>query len=366
MITRTIRNRLSVVASLGISALVLVGCAAVTDESAEAPTSAEAEEAEESEESEDSPSVAAESPEFVDFRAMEPGYGEGLKLGYIALGDSIPFSSLVTESMREQAKIAGVDLIACDSDFDGAKALECVRNFKTQGVQGYLNFQLDSAAAAGICAEGPQVPIIAVDIRQEPCQVSFMGANNERAGFVGGVALGEYFKETFNCEYDSFVSLEQPAAGDVNDFRMGGYRDGFTSVCGDIENLREIDAGGVTDQARTVFADVLTTIPGQERIVVVGINDDVLLGALAAARTAGREGDLYMSGQGADPSAHCEIATNPNWVGDVAYFPERYGEIGIAYLIDLVNGIDVPRDLLVPHEFVDGTNIGEFYDVTSC
>lgn len=359
MTTKTAKMRSSIAASLGVAALVLVGCAAETGETAAVPATVEAEE-------EESSSVADESPSFVDFRTMEPGYGEGLKLGYIALGDSIPFSSLVTASMQEQAAIAGVELIACDSDFDGAKALECVRNFKLQDVDGYLNFQLDSAAAAGICAEGPQVPIIAIDIRQDPCQVSFMGANNERAGFVGGVALGEYVKETFGCEYDTFVSLEQPAAGVVNGFRMGGYQQGFTSVCGEIENLLEIDAGGVTDQARTVFADVLTTLPGQERIIIVGINDDVLLGALAAARTAGREGDLYMSGQGADPSAHCEIATNPNWVGDVAYFPERYGEIGIAYLIDLVNGEDVPVDLLIPHVFVDSTNVGDFYDVTSC
>lgn len=361
MIKKSIRFRPTLLASVGIAALVLVGC------TTEATTPAEeATDAPETTETEETPSVAADSPEFVDFRVMESGYGAGLKLGFIALGDSIPFSSLVTESMRQQAEIAGVELIVCDSDFDGAKALECVQNFKTQGVQGYLNFQLDSAAAAGICAEGPQVPVISVDIRQEPCQVAFMGANNERAGFVGGVALGEYFQDNFNCEYDSFVSLEQPAAGVVNDYRMGGYQAGFASVCGDITNLVDIDAGGVTDQARTVFADVLTTLPGQERIVVVGINDDVLLGALAAARTAGREGDLYMSGQGADPSAHCEIAANPNWVGDVAYFPERYGEIGISYLIDLVNGVEVPADLLIPHVFVDGTNIGDFYDVTSC
>ena len=55
-----------------------------------------------------------------------------------------------------------------------------------------------------------------------------------------------------------------------------------------------------------------------------------MLGALAAARTAGRADQLFMSGMGADPSAHCEIANNPNWVGDaLAFFPERYGEIGI-------------------------------------
>lgn len=351
MITKTTRNRLSVVASLGIAALVLVGCTAAPAEEPAEP---------------DTPSVQDDSPEFVDFRIPEAGSGDGLKLGFIALGDSIPFSALVTNSMREQAEAAGAELIVCDSAFDGAKALECVQNFAAQGVDGYINFQLDSAAAAGICEAGPQVPVIAVDIRQEPCQQAFMGANNERAGVLGGEALGQYFADNFDCEYDAFVSLEQPAAGVVNDFRMGGYREGFESICGPIENLREIDAGGVTDTARTVFTDVLTTLPGAERIVVVGINDDVLLGALAAARTSGREGNLYMSGQGGDPSAHCEIANNPNWVGDVAYFPERYGEIGIPYIIDMINGVDIPFDLLVPHEWLTADNIGDYYDVSGC
>jgi len=344
------RSALAVAAALSIAAFALVGCTTDTPE-ASAPTAG---------------TSNGETPDSVDFREAEAGSGDGLKLGYIALGDSIPFSKLVTESMKAQAEAAGAELIVCDSAFDAAKALECVQNFKTQGVQGYLNFQLDSAAAAGICEAGPQVPVIAIDIEQKPCQTSFMGANNEAAGSLGGEAVGNYFKENFDCEYDAFVSLEQPAAGVVNDQRLGGYRDGFESVCGPIHDLRQVDAGGATDQARTVFADILTTLPSASKIIVVAINDDSILGALAAARTAGRDGDIYVSGQGADPSAHCEIANNPNWIGDVAYFPERYGEIGIPYLIDLVTGTDVPAKLLVPHQVVNADNIGDIYDLSGC
>jgi len=360
VITKIKRGRLAVVATLGIAAFVLAGC--TSSPADETPTTSDTQTSTATE----APAEPQESGEFVEFREAVAGSGEGLKLGFIALGDSIPFSKLVTDSMIAQAEAAGAELVVCDSAFDGAKALACVQNFKTQGVQGYLNFQLDAAAAAGICDAGPQVPVIAVDIEQQPCQVAFMGANNEKAGFIGGESLGQYFQENFDCEYDAFVSLEQPAAGVVNGFRMGGYQDGFESVCGPIENLREVDAAGATDTARTVFADVLTTLPDARQIVVTGINDDVLLGALAAARTANRVGDIYMSGQGADPSAHCEIATNPNWVGDVAYFPERYGEIGIPYLIDLVNGESVPEMLLIPHQWVDASNVADYYDVSSC
>ena len=147
---------------------------------------------------------------------------------------------------------------------------------------------------------------------------------------------------------------------------MGGYRKGFTSVCGEIQNERILDGADRIDPARTQFTDTLTALPGKKVIVLVGINDDGLIGGLAAARTAGREGDVYMAGQGADPTAWCDIKNNPNWVGDVAYFPERYGEIGIPYLIKAVKGEEIPEDLLVPHQVVNKDNIDDIYTLEDC
>lgn len=303
-----------------------------------------------------------EGPQFVEFRAAEPGSGAGLKLGYISLSEAVPFIKLVSDSVKKQAEAAGAELVFCDSQGDAAKALDCARNFKTQGVKGYLNFQQDAKAAAAICQAGPQVPVIAIDIRQEPCQKAFMGANNERAGFIAGEAVGTFAKQKWDCSYDAFVSLEQPEAGAVNEARMGGYRKGFESVCGagSVKNLKKVNAFRV-DMARTAMADVLTSLPGAKKIIVVGINDDSILGALAAARTVGRQNDIYLAAQGADPSSWCEIKNNPNWVADTAYFPERYGEIGVPYLIDVIKGKSVPGNLLVNHQAVTKENIDQLY-----
>ncbi|GLZ06144.1 sugar ABC transporter substrate-binding protein [Actinomadura sp. NBRC 104412] len=301
----------------------------------------------------------------VDFRQATPGSGRGLKLGYISLGENVPFGKLVSDGVRKQAAAAGAQLVFCDSKGDAATALDCVRNFKTQGVQGYLNFQPDSKAAASICQAGPQVPVIGIDIHQPPCERAFMGADNANAGYLAGKALGRYFKQVFDCEYDAFVSMEQPEAGEVNQARMDGQRKGFTEECGQIKNLKQVNAFRI-DNARTTFTDVLTSLPGAKRIVVAAINDDAILGALAAARTAGRQNDLYMAGQGADPSAHCEISKNSHWVADTAYFPERYGEIGVPYLIDLIKGKDVPKRLYVKHTIINSSNIGAFYKPSGC
>lgn len=296
----------------------------------------------------------------VQFQQAVAGSGTGVKIGLIALDDSVPFSKLVSDSVRKQAKAAGAELVYCDSKGDGATALACARNFKVQGVKGYLNFQSDAKAADAICQAGPTGPVIAIDIEQGSCQTAFMGANNQYAGFAAGKAMGAYMKKKFNCQYDAYVSMEQAEAGAVNTARMGGYRSGFSAECGTPKNVKTLNAFRL-DAARTAFTDALTTLPGAHRVVVVAINDDAIEGALAAAKTAGRVKDLYVSGQGTDPSAWCAIKSNPQWVGDTAYFPERYGEIGVPYLLQAIKGQTIAKLLLVPHEIVNSANIDSIY-----
>ena len=194
--------------------------------------------------------TAARAEGVVDFEETEPGSGEGLKLGYISLGDSVPFVKLVSDSIKREAETAGAELVVCDSQVDGQKALDCARNFKTQGVQAYLNFQVDQTLAGAICEAGPQVPVIAIDIVQEPCQVSFMGAANEYAGNIAGEAIGKYAKDTWNCDVRRLRVAgvrrgrrRQPAA-------HGRHARGFTKYC-EIKNERVLDDADRTDKART-------------------------------------------------------------------------------------------------------------------
>jgi Putative transposase of IS4/5 family (DUF4096)/Periplasmic binding protein domain len=144
----------------------------------------------------------------------------------------VPFTEALQAGMEEAAEVAGIEVITCDSKFDAAEALSCARQFRTREVDGLVTFQADAAAAANICAEGPQVPVIAIDIEQQPCQTTFVGAANEYAGVIVGDALGRYFRENFDCAHDAWISLESLAVGIGNDQRMDGIRQGFEAVCG--------------------------------------------------------------------------------------------------------------------------------------
>jgi ribose transport system substrate-binding protein len=307
-----------------------------------------------------------DDPSAAKFEEAVAGSGDGLKIGYISLGDQVPFVKLVSDDIKQQAKAAGAKLVFCDSQLDSAKALDCAKNFKTQNVDAIINFQVDEKSSPRVCAAGPDVPTIAVDINQKPCQVAFMGANNQRAGEIAGTAMGEYFKSKFNCDHDAVVSMQQPAAGIVNTQRSGGALKGFEAVCGKPKNLKIVDGGGTIEGGQKKFADVLTSLPGQHKIIVLSLNDDMALGALAAAKSQGRAKDLYLAGQGADPTSHCQLATNDQWVADAAYFPERYGQIAVPAAIRAAKGEKVADTLYVPHVAISKDNIGEFYDVGSC
>lgn len=296
------------------------------------------------------------------------GSGEGMKIGYISLGDAIPFVKLVSDNIKEQAEIAGVDLVFCDSMVDDAEALQCAQQMAVQEVQGVINFQLNESISPEICAAYGDVPTVAIDIHQEPCEVSFFGADNRFAGHVAGEAVGQYFEDNFGCEYDQVVTLETVGAGIVNEDRTLGAVEGFASVCGEVpdDKLQRVDVGGTTDLALERVTNILPTIPPGGRLVVLSLNDDMALGALAAARTAGREGELFIGAQGADPTSWPEIACNEQWIADTAYFPERYGRTSVPAMIDILNGEEVPELLFTPHVAVTADNIFDLYDTPAC
>lgn len=289
---------------------------------------------------------------------------EEVTIGYISLGDAVPFVKLVSDGIKEEAERLGVNLIFCDSEIDAAKALACAQDFAVRGAQGVLNFQVFQESSPEICAAHGDVPVIAIDIIQPPCQTAFMGANNRLAGQLGGRAMGQFIQENFDCDYTAYVSLESTAAGAANRDRMGGYREGFQEFC-PIVNERVQDGADRTDPALEQMTNLLTALPG-DRIVVVAINEDGILGAIGAGNTLGRQDDMYYSGQGTDPSIWCEIKNNDNYVASVAYFPENYGKILIPSILNAVAGQSVAGQLFTDHQVITRDNIDDVYTVTDC
>ena len=364
MMRRKVSALIVVIPTLLWSASAIGAESGPTDSTEPAGTAAEAETSEPG--APGTGAVETEQPSVAEAAPAEPGSGEGLTIGYLSNLESVPIVHVISEGIREQAEIAGVNLLFCDGNGDNATGLDCMRMFRDQGAQGVLNFQHDVEAAPSMCEAGPEgVPTFAIDIPQPPCQTAFMGVDNSYGGGIAGDVLGQYFADNFDCEYDAWVSLEQPEIGQPNEDRMGGYREGFAEHCGEVHDLRQVAFDASTEDARVKMADVLTALPDAERIIVTSIDDEGIVGAFAAAGVAGREDQLYAASLGmADDTMRCGLQENPNWVVSTAIFPERYGWVGIPYMIDAINGEEVPEELFVPLVAVTGETIGDYYELS--
>jgi len=290
------------------------------------------------------------------------GSGVGKRVGYISLGDRLPFVALVTDSIREQADLAGLELVVCDGDVLQETSLECGRILGTQELDGVISFNLFAESSPEICESYGNLPTVSIDIHQE-CEVSFYGANNFTAGEVAGTLLGESLAANDDCMYDQVLTLETVDAGVVNEERMSGMLTGFGSICGEIpaDKLRREDIGGTLELALEKVGPIVPTLAPGSTTVILSLNDDMALGALSQFRQAGRESELRIAAQGADPSSFAEMACNPVWIGDSAYFPERYGRTVVPAIIDILDGKEVPATMFTPHAAITEDNIRDWY-----
>ncbi len=125
-----------------------------------------------------------------------------IRLGYISGGDADPFVLIVTESIRVEAAKAGVELAECDSNFSAEEALECARNLAVQDLDAMINWQFFPESAPEICEAYGNLPTVALDTDEKPCQRVWIGANNHFAGVVSGRGLGNFAQAEFGCNYD--------------------------------------------------------------------------------------------------------------------------------------------------------------------
>ena len=310
-----------------------------------------------------STAMLAVSGNAIGARAATPPTGK-IVIGFIDHIDAIPFVQLVRKSIQAEGAKDGVKVLVCYPNGDAQKAVDCAAQFKAQKVNGIISFNPVQAAAPRICAAGPKVPVVAIDIVQKPCQTVFFGANNTAAGLLSGTALGTYVKAKFNCKVDAFVSMEAPAVGIVNTERAQGMLHGYEKICGTPPNIIHVDGKGTTDTSIQPATDTLTRLTGDHKILVVSLNDDMGTGMVKAAQASGRLGDIYVAAQGADPTSWaylCGKTPFKNWVADTAYFPELYGSHVVPTIISLIEGQTEPKTIYTDHRVVTPANVKSVY-----
>ncbi|MCU1226305.1 MAG: regulatory protein IclR [Edaphobacter sp.] len=285
------------------------------------------------------------------------------RLGYASQSEEFSFSRLVSESIRSSAYDAGVDLMVLNNRYSPKAALRNAEMFVREHVDLVIEFQTNQQSASSVASKliEAKIPIIAIDIPHPGAH--YYGANNYRAGLIGGQALGEACIQRWGGVVDEVILLELPMAGPLPRSRLTGILGGLREVLPKVpdQKVRFLNGNGQYEISLDVMRKHLRKTR-ERRVLIGGMNDPSCLGALQAFEEAGREEHCLVVGQNASIEARREMRrqTSP-FVGSVSYFPEQYGEAIISLALDMLHGKEVPPATFVKHQFIDRANVDAIY-----
>jgi ribose transport system substrate-binding protein len=287
------------------------------------------------------------------------------KIGFSNLSHKIIFARQVREGLEEATKwIDDIELLYRDNNFDNETALENIDYFVDQQVDLVIEYQVDSKVGHVILDKLTQanIPIIAVDTPIPGA--TFYGANNYRAGFIAGEGLGKWIEKNWLGRLDILLKLKSSRVGPVVDARLQGQQEGLESIIGSLsdEQIITIDTSLIADEVELMVNNLLPSLNHNATTGIIGINDEAVLGTLAAFEKDGSLDRVVAVGQGADLNA-IKALRRPNYpfIGSTSYGPENYGDQLLDLAIKILKNEPVPPVVYIKHIFVTKNNVDEYY-----
>jgi ribose transport system substrate-binding protein len=283
--------------------------------------------------------------------------GEGEKrfrIGFANQHDSAPFQTLVRQGLVQAATGANIELLLADNHEGGPTALANAEYFVQEQVDLVVEFNTDARYGNVImeCLRSANIPVLAIDIPLPGA--TFLGVDNYKAGLMAGRLAGAYVKQKWHGQFDTLISLGLPSSGPTPAARTQGQIAGLRETLPlPEESIIHLDSKNTYAETHQAVASLLPALKSAQHIVILGINDEVVLGALAAFEEAGTSRRVIAIGQGTDQNALQEMRRpGSRMVGAVTSFPEYYGLLIVDTALQILQGKQVPPAVYTHHVLV--------------
>ncbi len=289
------------------------------------------------------------------------------RIGFANQDERLPFASAVRTGMIDAADANGIELLLADNRSDGATAIANAEAFIKAQIDLAVIFNTDARANNMIVEALRQVnvPVIAIDIPIPGA--TFFGFDNYRAGLMTGRLLGQYVRRQWHGVFDVVFSLELPISGPVPAARMQGQIDGLREQLSVPEGrIVRLDSRNTSVDSCAATRTALKKIRRSDKVIVLGINDEAVLGALSAFAEEGTLNRCVTAGLGADVDALRELRRpGSRMIGAVASFPERYGERVIDLACAILQRRAAPPARYTNHSYVLSEETMRTLDMTA-
>ncbi|MFP5232355.1 MAG: substrate-binding domain-containing protein [Acidobacteriota bacterium] len=284
------------------------------------------------------------------------------RIGFATQGDT-EFAREVTRGVVTAAAREHVQLVTFNNRYSAREALRNADAMIREQVDLVLEFQTYERVAPVIASKflAADTPVIAIEVPHPGA--TYFGADNYKAGMMGGRALGRWTRDHWEGQVDQLVLLDLPIAGSLLELRSAGLVDGLRGELPGIVNtpLVRLNGRGTFEQVLEVLRKFLRR-RGTRRTLVGAVNDICALAALRAFEEAGAAHLCAIMGQNALRGARTELRRpGTRLVGSVAYFPERYGDELMALALNILQHKPVPATVFVKHQLLTPRNVDLIY-----
>jgi ribose transport system substrate-binding protein len=291
-----------------------------------------------------------------------PVTAQPFRIGFAAQGDS-EFSREVMKNMEIAAAREHVHLITVSNRYSAREALRNADLLIRERVDLVLEFQTYERVAPIIASKflEANTPVIAIEVPHPGA--AYFGANNYKAGIIGGKALGRWAREHWEGKVEQLLLLELPIAGSLLELRITGFVDGLRAELPQIATVpvTHLNGRGNFEQVLEVLRQYLRRAPAR-RTLVGTVNDVCALATLRAFDEIGGRNLCAVMGQNAILDARNELRRpGTRLVGTVAYFPERYGDEIIPMALQILQKKALPSTVFVKHQLITPRNVDLIY-----
>ena len=298
-----------------------------------------------------------------------PGSKDGrLLIGFTNLLLASEFCATVQRGIVKAAAREGWEVFSLDNNLDASAALANADVMVARGVDFVLSFQglqsLNPAIHDKYVAAG--IPHITIDSSM-PDTVRF-GGDNRQAGTAGGEWLADYARTHWGGEVDGVIMTWISTWNEVNMQRADGCVQAISEAFPrwNADTIDRLDVVLDAEKSEAGFRAWLNAHPDARHILISAMTNDIDgLSALTALQATGREEHAVICSGGGDTSAVAELSKPDNaFKASVAFFPERYGELTVPIIKDILAGRAHEMDYSPEHVVLTRENVDEYYPVT--
>jgi ribose transport system substrate-binding protein len=254
---------------------------------------------------------------------------------------------------HHRAHAAEYDLLATGikDEQDVAGQIRLVEQMIAEGVSALVIAPADSQALVAVCKKAKDAGIAVVNIdnklddivlAQRRLSVPFVGPNNRK----GAYAVASYLAQRLKPGDEVAILEGVPGAYNAVERRIG-FEHALNGA--GIVIASSQPAHWETARANQVAAALLTEVPDLKAFLCA--NDSMALGALAAIKAAGREGQVWVVGFD-NISAVRELVKSGRVLATADQHADRLAVFGIEYALEMLKTKGAPASRETPVELI--------------